>query len=188
MHRAIFLDRDGTLLHDVGYAYRLGELRLLDHAVAGLCDLQRQGFLLLLVTNQSGVARGYFSEDDVRYFHAALCAQLAEQGVTLAGVYYCPFHPDAAVGTYRQDSPLRKPRPGMLLQAAAEHGIDLTHSFMVGDQPSDIAAGRAAGCRTILLRTASPPPALWDAELEPDLVAADLLEAARLIRLSAPTA
>ncbi|HTU26056.1 MAG TPA: HAD family hydrolase [Pirellulales bacterium] len=181
LHRAIFLDRDGTLNEDRGYTHQVSALRLLPGVVPGLLQLARLGFRLVIVSNQSGVARGRFSEVDVRQFNTALCAQLAERGIEISGVYYSPFHPTAGVGTYRRDSECRKPRPGMLLTAARELALDLSGSFAIGDKVSDVAAGQAAGCRTILLETGQAGRGEPELSVRPDAVARDLVHAAELI-------
>jgi D-glycero-D-manno-heptose 1,7-bisphosphate phosphatase len=179
--RAVFLDRDGTLTEDRGYTYRVEDLRLLPGVVDGLRRLDRLGFRLVITTNQSGVARGYFTEAQAEAFHVALVARLAAAGVPVAAVYSCPFHPTAGVGPYRRESELRKPRPGMILRAAAEHGLDLAASYAVGDKRGDVAAGRAAGCRTILLRTGTAGAGEPELVVEPDWVADDLAAAAAII-------
>lgn len=179
--RAIFLDRDGTINHDPGFVHRVADLELLPGVVEGLRRMMAAGYLLVIVSNQSGVARGMFSEAQMHAFNAALLERLAAAGVSIEAVYCCPFHRDATVTAYRQDSPLRKPSPGMLLQAMAEHGIDLAASFAVGDKRSDVAAGRAAGCRTILLRTGAAGSDAEAANVEPDFVADDLIAAAEII-------
>lgn len=178
---AIFLDRDGTLNVDVGYAHRLEDLRLVENVCPGLRKLQALGFALFITTNQSGIARGYFSETQVHAFNAALCELLRGGGIEIAGIYYCPFHPTAGQGEYRRDSPLRKPSPGMLLLAAQEHGLDLAASFAIGDKKSDVAAGRAAGCRTVLVRTGMAGSGEPDLDVNPDFTADDLLLAAAQI-------
>jgi D-glycero-D-manno-heptose 1,7-bisphosphate phosphatase len=185
--RAIFLDRDGTLSSDLGFTYRTSDLVLLDGVVPGLRRMAQLGYRLLIVTNQSGVGRGRFSLDDMHAFNRALVARLGREGIAIDGVYACPFHPDAVVAEYRFDSPLRKPRPGMLLEAAAEHGIDLKASFAIGDRLSDVAAGRSAGCRTILISsdvhaTAAAPEI---ARCQPDSIVPDLVAAARFVEHAA---
>jgi D-glycero-D-manno-heptose 1,7-bisphosphate phosphatase len=184
--RAIFLDRDGTLNADVGFTHRTQDLQLLDRVVPGLRHLARLGFQLIITTNQSGIGRGYFVEADMHAFNAALVERLRGDGVTIAGIYFCPFHPTEGLGEYRRDSPLRKPNPGMLLQAAVEHDLELDASFAIGDKTSDVAAGRAAGCRTVLLRRGADDSAERESSARPDFVAADLVEAAQFIeRLAA---
>ena len=122
---AVFLDRDGTLIADVGYPHRPEHLQLLPGVPDGLRLLADLGRRLVLVTNQSGVARGYFSEADVKTFQNTLLRELAAHCVKLDAIYTCPFHPTEGVGPYRWESPLRKPAPGMLLQAAADLALDL---------------------------------------------------------------
>ncbi len=186
--RAIFLDRDGTLNRDVPYAHRIEDLQLLDHVAAGLAWMAAMGFELVIVTNQAGIARGYFSEDDMHAFHRALCERLEAERIGIAAIYYCPFHPSEGIGPYRRASPLRKPRPGMILQAAAQHDLDLSASFTIGDNESDILAGQAAGCRTILVRSGADNVGKAELTARPDFVAADLLEAARFIEQTQPPA
>jgi D-glycero-D-manno-heptose 1,7-bisphosphate phosphatase len=176
--RAIFLDRDGTLNHDAGYVHRVEDLRLLDNAVAGLTRMAALDYRLFIVTNQAGIARGYFSEADMQAFNQALVARLMAEGIVIDAIYHCPFHPTAGIGRWRRDSPLRKPRPGMMLQAAHEHQLDLVSSFVIGDKTSDVQAGRAAGCRTILISDAARS---YDETSRPDFVAVDLLEAAQYV-------
>ena len=180
-NRAVFLDRDGTINRDVGYTHRVEDLELLPNAAAGLSRMAELGYRLFITTNQSGVARGRFTEADVRAFNAALCAHLQSEGVTIEAAYYCPFHPTEGVGQYRRESPMRKPGDGMIRLAAQQHHLDLPASFVVGDRQSDVLAGQRAGCRTILVRTGmggSDPEAVPS---PPDYLAADLLEAANYI-------
>jgi D-glycero-D-manno-heptose 1,7-bisphosphate phosphatase len=184
--RAVLLDRDGTINRDVGYTHRVEDLQLLPNAAAGLARMAALGYRLFITSNQSGIARGYFREADMQAFNRALCAQLKDQGITIEGVYFCPFHPTEGTGDFRRESPLRKPGDGMMRLAAAEHDLRLTESFVVGDKHSDILAGQRAGCRTILVRSGA---AGSDAEIlpaPPDFVAADLLEAAAYIEQCLP--
>ncbi len=179
--RAVFLDRDGTITRDVGYPHRMVDLELLPNAVAGLARMSRLGYRLVITTNQSGVARGMFSEADVQKFHQALGALLKSDGVVIDAIYYCPYHPTEGQGEYRRESPLRKPGDGMLRLAAAEHDLDLAASVAIGDKKSDVLAGQRAGCHTILLRTGA---AGSDAEVlatPPEFVADDLLDAAHFM-------
>ncbi len=186
-HSAIFLDRDGTLNRDTGYVHRVEDLQLLDGVVAGLQQMKTLGFQLFITTNQSGIARGYFTEAEMHAFNRALIEILAAQGVTIAGIYFCPFHPTEGVGEYRRESPLRKPACGMIKQAAAEHELDLRRSFAIGDKKSDILAGQVAGCRTILVMTGAGGRGEADLEARPDFVAADLVAASQFIRESRPS-
>ena len=180
---ALFLDRDGTLIEDVGYPHRDEDLRILDGVFVALRRARKMGFLLVIVTNQSGVARGYFSEEVVERFHVKMRQVFAEEDISFDGIYSCPYHPTEGVGPYRIDSPLRKPQPGMLLQAAKDLQIDLPASFMIGDKLSDVAAGAGAGCRTILVRTGKAGKG-EDLSVCPDFTVESLLDAVRLIESS----
>lgn len=147
-HPAVFLDRDGVLIEDTGYPHLESQLRMMPGAAAAVGRLNRLGYLCVIVTNQSGVARGLFDEDRMHAFNALLLERLAEEGARIDAVYACPFHAEATVARYRHpDHPDRKPNPGMLLRAIAEHDIDPARSFMVGDQPSDMEAARRASVK-----------------------------------------
>ena len=151
--RAVFFDRDNTLIHDPGYLKDPAHVRLLDGAAEATARLRRAGYAIIVVTNQSGVARGLMAESDVAAVNDRMKELLTAEGGGLDGVYSCPYldGPEAIREEYRRDSELRKPRPGMLEQAARELGLDLTRSWMVGDSSRDIEAGRAAGCRTVFV-------------------------------------
>jgi D-glycero-D-manno-heptose 1,7-bisphosphate phosphatase len=140
--RALFLDRDGTLIDDVGYIRDPTQVRLLNGAAAALREMRQAGFLLVLVSNQSGIARGLVSRAEAAAVHQRVVAELARASVELDDARYCPHAPDAGCAC-------RKPAPGLLLAAARELGVDLAASFMVGDKGSDVEAGRRAGCRSI---------------------------------------
>lgn len=148
---AVFLDRDGVLNEDRGYVHRWEDFSFLPGAIDALRQLQQQGYLLVVITNQSAVARGLCSEADVLALHERMCAFLREQGIELAGIYYCPHHPQGSVSDYAIVCSCRKPEPGMILRAAQEHGIDLARSLLVGDKISDLEAGRAAGIPSLYL-------------------------------------
>lgn len=142
---AAFLDRDGVINIDHGYVVRPEDLAFVSGAPAAIRRLNEAGYCVVVVTNQSGVARGYFTEDDVARFHDHMRAELAKHGARIDAIYTAPHHPDATVAAYRADHPDRKPRPGMLLKAFAELPIEKEGSFLVGDKPSDIEAAKAAG-------------------------------------------
>lgn len=143
---AVFLDRDGVLIEDSGYPYREEHLLLIPGAAEAVRRLNGLGFIAVIVTNQSGVARGLFSEAEMHAFNALLVRRLAAQGARISAVYACPHHHEARDPAYRHpDHPDRKPNPGMLLRAIAEHHIDPARSFMIGDKDSDIEAARRAG-------------------------------------------
>ena len=142
---AAFLDRDGVINVDSGYVGQWEDFEYLPDAVEGLKQLQNAGFKLFVVTNQSGIARGYYTEDDFLALTKVMTADLSAKGVTLAAVYYCPYLEDADLEPYRVASYLRKPEPGMLLKAAQDHDIDVSRSIMVGDKVSDMVAAKRAG-------------------------------------------
>jgi len=142
---AAFLDRDGVINIDHGYVVRPEDLAFVTGAPAAIRRLNKAGYAVVVVTNQSGVARGYFTEDDVARFHDHMRAELARHGARIDAIYTAPHHPEATVAAYRDDHPDRKPRPGMLLKAFAELPIEKEGSFLVGDKASDIAAAQAAG-------------------------------------------
>ena len=165
---AVFLDRDNTLIANDGDLGDPKLVRLVEGVGAGLGALRDAGYRLVVVTNQGGVARGRFSESDVDAVHqrlAALLDQAAGCSNLIDRFYYCPYHPEGPVERYRRDHPWRKPHPGMLLKAAQDLGLDLARSWMVGDGDGDMAAGRAAGCRTVLVSRngEAPGPTFADA-------------------------
>lgn len=151
--RAVFLDRDGTINVEKDYLHRVEEFEFIPGAPAAIRRLKDAGFLVVVVTNQSGVARGYYDEQAVADLHGHVQQQLASSGTQVDAFYHCPHHPTEGVGRYRVDCDCRKGSPGMLLQAAQDLGIELSGSFMIGDKVADIEAGIAAGCRPILVRT-----------------------------------
>jgi D-glycero-D-manno-heptose 1,7-bisphosphate phosphatase len=180
----VLLDRDGTVNEEVCYLSRPEQLRLIGRAAEAIGLLNRAGCKVVIFTNQAGVARGMFDERQLGAVHASLRAMLAEHGARLDAIYYCPHHPEHGVGRYKVECSCRKPKPGMLRQAARDHQLDLARSFVVGDKTIDVEAGQAAGCRTVLVRTG------YGAEAEksidrlpgpPTLIADDLWQAAQWI-------
>lgn len=148
---AIFLDRDGVLNEDEGYVYRWEDFRWIAGAREAVAAFNRAGWLVIVVTNQSGVGRGFYSENDVHALHARMAQDLAKVGGRIDAFYYAPHHPDAPLDTYRHpDPPDRKPNPGMILRALADWPIDKTGSLLVGDKPSDLEAALRAGVRGVL--------------------------------------
>ena len=183
--RAIFLDRDGTLCEEVGYVNHVGRVRLLPRSAEAIRLANAARFQTVVVTNQAGVARGYFDESLVHDVHDAVRAMLAERGARLDAIYYCPHHPEVGAEAYRRDCDCRKPKPGLLLRARDEMGIDLASSYMVGDSVRDLGAGRAAGATTVLVLTGYGRGE-WEHQAHrwaapPDHVAEDLLDAMRWI-------
>lgn len=154
--RAVFIDRDGVINEDRGFVHRIEDLVLIPGAVDALRQLQEAGYLLVVITNQSGIARGLYTEADYQAFTRHLVHVLASGGVTLDAIEHCPHLPDAHVLQYRMDCACRKPRPGMILRAAGRLGIELSTSILIGDRISDVQAGRSAGVgRCFLVRSGS---------------------------------
>ena len=153
-HRpALFLDRDGVLNEDRGYVCRWEDFRWIEGARETVAAFNRAGWLVFVVTNQSGVGRGYYSEDEVHALHRRMDADLAEMGARIDAYYLAPHHPEAAIEAYRHpDPPLRKPNPGMILLALSEWPVDRERSLLVGDKPSDMEAAARAGVRAALFR------------------------------------
>jgi D-glycero-D-manno-heptose 1,7-bisphosphate phosphatase len=178
---AAFLDKDGTVLRDVPYNVDPAHMELAPSAAVALRSLQRRGFALIVVSNQSGVARGYFSEQQVVAAAQHLAAMLCREGVALTGFYYCPHLEDGVIEQFARTCDCRKPRPGLLLRAARDHRIDLSLSWMIGDTLDDVEAGNRAGCRTILLNVGSETRWLQGEWRSPDYVASGMNEAASLI-------
>ena len=178
--RAVFLDRDNTLIDNDGDLGDPDQVRLLAHVAPALARLRDAGYVLVVVSNQGGVARGAYGETDVEAVNRRI-ASLVDEATGRCGLidrfYFCPFPPEGTVEPYRREHPWRKPQPGMLHAARQDLGLDLEQSWLVGDQSRDVAAGRAAGCATILI--SADPAAVADAQ--PTAVARTLSEAADII-------
>ena len=183
--RAVFIDRDGTISEEVGYVNHVSRYRVFPFAARAVRALNEAGLLAVLVTNQAGVARGYFKEELIGEVHGLLAAELGRGGARLDAVYYCPHHPSVGEPPYRFDCDCRKPRPGLLLRAARELDLDLSRCWMVGDRYSDTELARNAGARSALVLTGYGRGELehqshaWPHK--PDLVAENLLEAVKKI-------
>lgn len=149
----VFLDRDGTVCEEVGYVNHVTRCRLLPRSTEAIRLLNDAGHKVAIVTNQAGVARGYFDEAMIGRVHERLHTLLSQGGARVDGIYYCAHHPSAGDPPYRADCDCRKPRPGMILRAAREIGIDLGRSFIVGDSSRDVEAGAAAGVQPVLVLT-----------------------------------
>jgi D-glycero-D-manno-heptose 1,7-bisphosphate phosphatase len=149
--RAVFLDRDGVVNEEVGYLHRVEEVRFVE-GIFSLCRTAAAlGYRLIVVTNQAGIARGYYSESDFETLMEFMRGALRKEGVELDAVYHCPFHPEHGVGKYKREHEDRKPGTGMLRRGAREFGIELSQSVLVGDRCSDVAAANAAGLRQAFL-------------------------------------
>ena len=151
--RAIFLDRDGTLVEEAGYLDRLERLVFFPYSVDAVRLLNRAGFAVVIVTNQAGIARGIFKEAFVAEAHRHITARLLAGGARIDAFYYCPHHPEAVIDAYRQSCDCRKPQPGLLTRAAADLDLALDQSFVIGDRWHDLEAGQRVGARGVLVRT-----------------------------------
>lgn len=178
---AVFVDKDGTLVENLPYNVDPARIRLVPGAAAGLRRLARLGYRLFVVSNQAGLALGRFDEAALGRAWRHLEAMLSRQGVALDGLYYCPHHPQGSVAAWAGACTCRKPAPGMLLRAAAENGIDLASSWMIGDILDDVEAGRRAGCRTVLVDVGNETQWMRSAWRTPDLVASGLAQACALL-------
>ncbi len=181
-NKAIFLDRDDTLIEDPGYINHPEQVKLLDGVDKSLIELRSMGYKLVVVSNQSGVARGIVTEEALSEIHDRLKQLLAEKGAPLDRIYFCPYHPDGVIEKYRKDSDWRKPKPGMLLTAAKEMDIDLAQSWMIGNSIRDVEAGSQAGCKTILINDASHYKQHEPGEPNPDYRAVNIKEAVNIIK------
>jgi D-glycero-D-manno-heptose 1,7-bisphosphate phosphatase len=178
---ALFIDRDGTLTEEVGYVNHPRRLRLLPRSAEAVRRLNEAGVAAVVVTNQSGIARGYFSADVLTSVNEELVRQLKESGAYVDGIYVCPHHPSAGEPPYRNACDCRKPRPGLLTRAAADLALDLSRSAVVGDKPSDVETAAHVGARGVLVLTGYGLGE-WEYRratfpVPPDHVAADLLDA-----------
>jgi D-glycero-D-manno-heptose 1,7-bisphosphate phosphatase len=149
--KAIFIDKDGTLIIDIPYNVDPDKITLSDNCMTGLRRLKDNGYLLVIISNQSGVARGYFEESALIAVEQKVKALLAVEGIHLDGFYYCPHYPEGNIGEYAVDCDCRKPQPGLILKAADEMEIDLSISWMIGDILNDVEAGNRAGCKSVLI-------------------------------------
>jgi D-glycero-D-manno-heptose 1,7-bisphosphate phosphatase len=150
-NKAIFIDKDGTLIPDIPYNVDHHKISINNHAVEGLIKMQEAGYLLIVITNQSGVAKGFFKECDLIPVHRKIMSLLRIDGILLDGFYYCPHDPNGKIERYAQPCDCRKPLPGMLYQAAEAHHLNLSKCWMIGDILNDIECGNRAGCRSILI-------------------------------------
>jgi D-glycero-D-manno-heptose 1,7-bisphosphate phosphatase len=185
---AVFLDRDGVINEEVGYLDSLDKLKIIPGAYEAIRLINESGMKVVVISNQAGVARGLFPEDFVKITHEYLQNALRKKGAYIDNFYYCPHHPTEGIESYRQVCNCRKPAPGMLLQAAQDLNIDLTRSYLVGDRFNDMEAGKKIGVRGILVKTGFGQSLLQDdgpdeatPENKPDFIAADILEAVKLI-------
>jgi D-glycero-D-manno-heptose 1,7-bisphosphate phosphatase len=185
MDKAVFLDRDGVITQDPPhYAHRTDQLRLIPHSADAIRLLNENGFKVFIVSNQSGIARGYYPEKDTLSFNKELKKELLKKNASIDGIYYCPHHPNAKIKSYRIKCDCRKPEPGMIQKASEEHNIDLSNSFMIGDRTGDIIAGKKAGCKTIHVLTGVGRNELSNEDLKADFTTEDLFKAVKKVILN----
>jgi D-glycero-D-manno-heptose 1,7-bisphosphate phosphatase len=181
---AVFLDRDGTINEDTGYVAHPSELAIYPWTAEALRLINQSGMKAIVVTNQSGVARGIYSEATLKQIHKRLEDEVRREGARIDAIYYCPHHPRHGSARYRLACECRKPQPGLLRKAAAEHCLDLSHSFVIGDKASDINLAASVGARGVLVLTGFGRETIERPDsfpCRPDIVAADLLEAVKLV-------
>lgn len=183
---AVFIDRDGTINVDTHYPHRVEDLQLYPEALEGLRRLARLPVQVVVVSNQAGIAQGRFTTADMARFNQELRRRVEEAGGRIDGFYYCPHKEPHELSPGEAPCPCSKPRPGMLLEAARDFGLDLGRSTMIGDKTSDVLAGEAVGCSTILVRTGKGGLEPGRVEVAPDFVADDLAAAARRVEEHLP--
>ncbi|MBI5598683.1 MAG: HAD family hydrolase [Deltaproteobacteria bacterium] len=184
--KAVFIDRDGVLIEEAGNVHRMDQLRFIPGAIEALEALAGSGrFRIIIMTEQPGIAHGYFSELDYHLFTDQMLYVLSKRGVRVDAVYYCPHHPSAAVARYRIECDCRKPGTGMIVKAASEYALELRDSWLIGDKTSDIRAGSDAGVKTIMVRTGYGGADSSCAAM-PDYIADDLMAAVKLIERTCP--
>lgn len=181
MQTAVFLDRDGVLIRNIPYLSDPDRIELLPGVPEALRILKKQGFLLIVVTNQSGIARGFLDEARLKMIHSTIRTKLGQKGTDIDAIYYCPHLPNAPIREYAVSCDCRKPKPGLLLQASRDYDIDLTRSFLIGDSETDILAGKAAGCITILINNVNKKLHHRRSRKNPDFTVKSFHEAALLI-------
>lgn len=181
MNKAVFIDKDGTLVKNVPYNVDPERMIIEPNAVEALTLLQQKDYLIVVVSNQAGIAKGFFSEKDLMKANSYLAGMLAEAGVFIDAFYYCPHHPDGTIAAYSCKCDCRKPAPGMLLRAARELQIDLSQSWMIGDLLDDVEAGHRAGCKSILYDVGNETEWVMDRFRNPDHKVTDLLKTADII-------
>ena len=184
-HKAVFLDRDGTISEEVGYITDTNMFSLYPFTTAVLKELAVMGFKIIVVTNQAGVARGYFDTEMVEKVHRLLRQKLAEDGASVDDIYYSPYYKNGRVPEYSKDSDCRKPNTGMIERAAEKHSINLKNSFMIGDKLTDIECGRRMGLKTILLLTGHgqvEKKMIEKEKIYPDFITENLETALKIIK------
>ena len=177
MNKAVFLDRDGTIVEDVGYMNNPRQIQFIPGSIDAIKKLNEAGYKVVVITNQAGIARGLITEDMLQTIDKTLHKWILNGGAHLDGIYYCPHHPEHGVHPYKQDCECRKPHPGLIKRAHRDLDIDLSQSFMVGDKATDIQAGRRAGTKTILVESGRGEGEKPRLKEKPDYIAKNLLQA-----------
>jgi D,D-heptose 1,7-bisphosphate phosphatase len=179
--KAVFIDKDGTLIPDIPYNVNVDLIEIRKDVIDGLQLLQKEGFLLIVISNQSGVARGYFKEEELNTVWERISSLLLPHHLVIDGFYYCPHHPGGRVKQFAIECECRKPSPGLLLKASNDHKVDLSQSWMIGDILNDVEAGKRAGCRTILMDNGNETEWIQNEWRTPDFTVTDFYEAASII-------
>ncbi|GAB64295.1 MAG: D-glycero-beta-D-manno-heptose 1,7-bisphosphate 7-phosphatase [Candidatus Jettenia sp.] len=178
--KAVFLDRDGTVIVHKPYLNSPDQLLLLPNAAQGIRLFNEEGYLVIVITNQSGIARGFFDEKCLELIHKKMTDVLRNEGAMIDDIYYCPHYKEGMIQQYTKDCDCRKPKIGMFLEAARQYHIDFSQSLMIGDSEVDIRAGKNAGCKCVLIKDSKESQNTTIAVADTDYVVKDLLEAARL--------
>jgi D-glycero-D-manno-heptose 1,7-bisphosphate phosphatase len=181
MHKAVFLDRDGTIVEDVGYLSTPDQIKFIPGAIEAIKKLNEAGYKVVVISNQAGVARGLITEDMLQTIDKTLHRFILNGGAHLDGVYYCPHHPEYGVYPYHQACECRKPHPGLIKRAQRDLNLDLSASYMIGDKATDIEAGKRAGTKTILVLSGRGKEEKEKLKEKPNYVAEDLLSAVKWI-------
>jgi len=177
MHKAVFLDRDGTIVEDVGYLNHPKDIKFIPGSIEAIKALNKAGYKVVVITNQAGVARGLIREDLLQTIDKTIQKFILNGGAQIDGLYYCPHHPEHGVYPYKRECDCRKPNPGMLKKAQKDLDLDLSKSFMVGDKATDIEAGKSAGTKTVLVTTGKGAKEKDRLQNQPDHIAANLKQA-----------
>lgn len=181
MRKVIFLDRDGTINVEKSYLHKWEDFEFEKNVIDGLKELKKMGYEFIVVTNQSGIARGYYSEDDLKALNNEMVKELKKHDIDILECYYCPHHPEKGLNQYKKNCDCRKPNPGMLLEGIKKYNVDIENSFMIGDKKSDLEAGKKAGLKSILILTGYGKNIEDDVKKE-YLIGKDLLDISKIIK------
>ena len=181
MRKVIFLDRDGTINVEKSYLHKWEDFEFEKNVIDGLKELKKMGYEFIVVTNQSGIARGYYSEDDLKALNNEMVKELKKHDIDILECHYCPHHPEKGLDQYKKNCDCRKPNPGMLLEGIKKYNVDIENSFMIGDKKSDLEAGKKAGLKSILILTGYGKNIEDDVKKE-YLIGKDLLDISKIIK------